>query len=99
MTVPKSNSPYNKDGCVAMQSTGRIVKTQQELKEAVFPNAAQHLFDYSCLCQRAILAPRNEDVSVMIKQLLQEFPGSVQLYKSIDIHAISTRLFTIQQSF
>ncbi|GBL79098.1 hypothetical protein AVEN_92354-1 [Araneus ventricosus] len=67
-----------------MQRIGRIVKTQQELKEAVLPNVSQHFFDYSLLCQRAILAPRNEDVSVMNKQLLQELPGIVQVYKSID---------------
>ncbi|GBN88404.1 hypothetical protein AVEN_123628-1 [Araneus ventricosus] len=67
-----------------MQSIRRIVKTQQELKEAVFPNVAQHFIDHSWLCQRAILAPRNEDVSIMNKQLLQELPGSVQVYKSID---------------
>ncbi|GBN37464.1 hypothetical protein AVEN_88091-1 [Araneus ventricosus] len=31
-----------------------------------------------------ILAPRNEDVSIVNKQLLQELPGSVQVYKYID---------------
>ncbi|GBL78807.1 hypothetical protein AVEN_65339-1 [Araneus ventricosus] len=75
---------YNQDGCIAMQRIGRIVKTQQELKEAVFLNVSQHFFDDSWLCQRAIVAPRNKDVSVMNKQLLQELPGSVQVYKSID---------------
>ncbi|GBM26089.1 hypothetical protein AVEN_12848-1 [Araneus ventricosus] len=74
----------NQDGCVPMQRMGRIVKTQQKLKEVVFPNVSQHFFDYSWLRQRAILAPRNEDVSVMNKQLLQELPGSVQVYNSID---------------
>ncbi|GBN57733.1 hypothetical protein AVEN_255020-1 [Araneus ventricosus] len=67
-----------------MQIIGRIVKTQQELKEAVFPNVAQQFIDYSWLCQIAIIAPRNENVSVMNKQLLQELPGNVQVYKYID---------------
>ncbi|GBN33976.1 hypothetical protein AVEN_239460-1 [Araneus ventricosus] len=67
-----------------MQGNGRIVKTQQELKEAVFRNVAQHFIDYSWLCQRAFLAPRNEDVSVVNKQLLQELPSRVQVYISID---------------
>ncbi|GBN59859.1 hypothetical protein AVEN_7896-1 [Araneus ventricosus] len=40
------------------------------------------LFVHSWLCRRAVLAQRNEAVSVMNKQLLQEFPGSV--HKSID---------------
>ncbi|GBL82237.1 hypothetical protein AVEN_252421-1 [Araneus ventricosus] len=52
-----------------MQSIGRIFKTQQELKEAVFLNVAQHFIDYSWLCQREIPTSRNEDVSVMNKNL------------------------------
>ncbi|GBM01129.1 hypothetical protein AVEN_27229-1 [Araneus ventricosus] len=67
-----------------MQIIGRIVRTQQELKEAVFRNVAQHFIDYLWLRQRAILSPKNEDVSVLNKQLLQEFFGSVQIYKYID---------------
>ncbi|GBM29688.1 hypothetical protein AVEN_156875-1 [Araneus ventricosus] len=67
-----------------MQSIGRIVKTQQELKEGAFPNVAQHFIDYSWMCQRVVLFPRNEDVSFMNKQLLQELPDSVHVYKSID---------------
>ncbi|GBL97980.1 hypothetical protein AVEN_126878-1 [Araneus ventricosus] len=47
-------------------------------------SVSQHFFDHSWLYQRAILAQRNEDVSVMNKQLLQELTGSVQVYKSID---------------
>ncbi|GBO12162.1 hypothetical protein AVEN_14834-1 [Araneus ventricosus] len=50
-------TPDNQDGCIVMQRIGRIVKTQQELKEAVFPNVSQRFFDFSWLCQRAILAP------------------------------------------
>ena len=72
------------DGHVAMESIGRIVTTQQQLKEAVFPNVAQHFTDHAWLCQRAILAPRNEAVNVINKQLLQELPGVLQIYKSID---------------
>ncbi|GBM06759.1 hypothetical protein AVEN_63002-1 [Araneus ventricosus] len=75
-------TPDNQDGCIAMQSIGRIIKTQQELMGAVFPNVAQHFIEYSWLCQRA--APRNEDVDVMNKKLLQELPGRVQVYKYID---------------
>ncbi|GBM82040.1 hypothetical protein AVEN_56184-1 [Araneus ventricosus] len=77
-------TPDSQDGWIAMQSIGSIVKTQQELKESVFPNVAHLFIDYSWLFQRAILSPRNEDASVMNKQFLQEFPGSVQVCKSID---------------
>ncbi|GBN43547.1 hypothetical protein AVEN_185540-1 [Araneus ventricosus] len=95
-------TPDNQDGCIAVQRFGRIVITQQELKEVVFPNVSQCFFDHSWLCQRAILTPRNEDVSVMNKQLLLEFPGSVQVYKYTNIlplHVIRMRLLTTEQIF
>ncbi|GBM44848.1 hypothetical protein AVEN_201093-1 [Araneus ventricosus] len=74
----------NQDGFIALQRIGRIVKTHKELKEAEFPNVVQHFIDHLWLCQRAIFVPRNEDVSIMNKQLLQELPGNAQVYKSID---------------
>ncbi|GBM55799.1 hypothetical protein AVEN_75027-1 [Araneus ventricosus] len=33
-------TPGNQDGFIAMQSIGRVLKIQQELKEALFPNVA-----------------------------------------------------------
>ncbi|GBN85079.1 hypothetical protein AVEN_125735-1 [Araneus ventricosus] len=78
-------TPDYQHRCIAIQSIGRIDKTQQELKEAVFPNVAQHLIDFSWLRQREILAPRNEDVSVMNKQFYKNFLfGSVEIYEFID---------------
>ncbi|GBN98681.1 hypothetical protein AVEN_205826-1 [Araneus ventricosus] len=40
-------TPDNQDGCIVMQRIGRVVKTQKELKEAVFTNVAQHFIDHS----------------------------------------------------
>ncbi|GBN15667.1 hypothetical protein AVEN_55911-1 [Araneus ventricosus] len=82
-----------------MQIIGRIVKTQQELKEGVFPNMAQYFIVYSWLCQKVILFPRNEDVSVKNKQLLQELPGSVHVYKSIDTKCRIHDTFNYQIEF
>ncbi|GBN97891.1 hypothetical protein AVEN_19208-1 [Araneus ventricosus] len=48
-------TPDNQDGCIEMQSIGRVVKTEQVLKEAVFPNVAPHFIDYSWLCQKQFL--------------------------------------------
>ncbi|GBM75359.1 hypothetical protein AVEN_167474-1 [Araneus ventricosus] len=62
-------TPDNQDGCIAIQSIRRIVKTQQEIKEEVFPNVEQHFIGYLWLRQRAFLARRNEDVNVMKNQL------------------------------
>ncbi|GBN52272.1 hypothetical protein AVEN_161644-1 [Araneus ventricosus] len=45
-----ANTPDNQDGFIALQRIGRIVKTQKELNEAVFPNVAQHFIDHSWLC-------------------------------------------------
>ncbi|GBN51355.1 hypothetical protein AVEN_53063-1 [Araneus ventricosus] len=92
-------TPDNQDGCIAMQSIGRFVKTQQELKEAVFPNVAQHFTDHSWLCPRVILATRNEDVSVMNKQLSQESPDSVQVCKSIGTKCDINQAFNYPTEF
>ena len=48
-----------------------------------------HFTDHAWLCQRAILAPRNEAVNVINKQLLQELPGVLQIYKYIAVVPVS----------
>lgn len=58
--------------------------TQQELKETVFQNAAEHFTDHAWLCQTAILVPTNQSVNIINNILLQELPGTLQVYKSID---------------
>ena len=71
-------------GQITMKEIGTVVKTEEELRNKVFPNLQQHFRDHKWLCERAILAPKNDDVGQINSTLLQQIPGPVQLYKSID---------------
>ena len=61
-----------------------IVDSLEALKNSVFPNIQNHFNDHKWLCERAILAPRNNSVSVINLQIQPQLPGSTTSYKSID---------------
>ena len=71
-------------GQITMKEIGTVVKTEEELRNKVFPNLQQHFRDHKWLCERAILAPKDDAVGQFNSTLLQQIPGPVQLYKSID---------------
>ena len=50
----------------------------------VFPNMVEHYSNQQWLCERAILAPKNDALAIINTQLLQQVPGDVTLYKSVD---------------
>ena len=54
------------------------------LKNSVFPNIQTHFKDHKWLCERAILAPKNVNVSAINLEIQQQLPGEATLYKSID---------------
>ncbi|GFR11339.1 ATP-dependent DNA helicase [Trichonephila clavata] len=70
------------DGAVSLKNIGRIVKTEEELLQAVFPNLLDFFQDHVWLCQRAILAPQNQTVNIINKRLLSQIPGNAQIYRS-----------------
>lgn len=72
------------DGMISLENVGMNVDTLQQLIDKVFPNITQHFRNPKWLCERAILAPRNDSVDVTNKNLLAKLPGSLQLYRSID---------------
>ena len=71
-------------GQITMKAIGTVVKTEEEVRNKVFLNIQQHFRDHKWLCERAILAPKNDAVGQINSTLLQKIPGPVQLYKSID---------------
>jgi ATP-dependent DNA helicase PIF1 len=54
------------------------------LKNDVFPNIKIHFKDHKWLCERAILAPTNDNVSAINLQIQQQLPGDATTYKSVD---------------
>jgi len=61
-----------------------IVDSIETLKIKVFPNIRQCFNDHRWLCERAILAPKNDSVNAINLQIQQQLPGEDVLYKSID---------------
>ncbi|GFW89694.1 ATP-dependent DNA helicase [Trichonephila clavipes] len=49
-----------------------VVESEDELIDHVFPNMQQHIFDEKWLCDRTILAPKNETVAKINKKILGE---------------------------
>ncbi|KAL8580065.1 hypothetical protein ACOMHN_065114 [Nucella lapillus] len=63
---------------------GHVAKTEEDFIENVFPNLLYHFKDRQWLSQREILAPTNEAVTQVNRQLLSQLPSEEQVYKSVD---------------
>ena len=61
-----------------------MVSTVNDLKALVFPNIAENFKNPVWLCERAILAPRNDTVDKNNLDLLQLLPGEPESFHSID---------------
>lgn len=56
----------------------------KQLIEKVFPNITQNYKNHDWLNERAILAPRNDDVTKLNHQILNSIPGASTKYRSIN---------------
>ena len=63
---------------------GNVVTTSDELTCQVYPDLLKHYQDHEWVCERAILAPRNDAVRNINFQLLKQIPAKPKLYKSVD---------------
>ncbi|CAF4685154.1 unnamed protein product [Rotaria sp. Silwood2] len=61
-----------------------VVDSIEILKTSVFPYIRTHYKDHKWLCERAILAPKNNSVNAINLQIQQQLPGETTSYKSID---------------
>ncbi|XP_062817742.1 uncharacterized protein LOC134293597 [Anolis carolinensis] len=61
-----------------------IVTSVGELIDKVYPNISENFKQHSWLCERAILAAKNDVVHEINKHIQDMIPGSVTEYKSID---------------
>ena len=74
----------NQDVTISMNNTGKTVATLQQRQDAAFPNVAHNFHDHKWLCQRAILAPKNDVANSTNRGLLTQLPGTMQMCKSVD---------------
>ena len=56
----------------------------ETLKNNIFPDIRRCFNDHKWLCERAILAPKNNSVNSINLQIQQQLPGKDTSYKSID---------------
>ena len=79
--------PIDSDGLITLPF-GQMVSTREDLKEKIFQNfqsfQSNNLPNKQYLAERAILAPRNDDVDYINKILTDSFPGEIILHKSVD---------------
>jgi hypothetical protein len=61
-----------------------VVDSIETLKTNVFPDIRRCFNDHKWLCERAILAPKNNSVNAINLQIQQQLPGKDISYKSID---------------
>jgi ATP-dependent DNA helicase PIF1 len=64
----------------------RVVSSVQEIVEntSIFPDIVNNYNNHKWLCERAIMAPKNENVNYINTQIQNELPGTRTTYKSID---------------
>lgn len=63
---------------------GNMVKSIDELREAVYPNLQHNYHNKNWLCERAILASTNEAVNQINYDMQKLIPGNEHVYKSIN---------------
>lgn len=61
-----------------------IVQTPQQLIEKVYPNIIRNYTNSDWLCERAILATKNQMVNFINEKIQNIIPGEEKMYKSID---------------
>ncbi len=82
LAIGNGQLPVDAEGLVTIPSgCGKVVENVTELHNKVYPNLALNWKNHKWLCERAILAPRNDMVSMTNAQLLHILPGEEQLYR------------------
>ena len=78
LDIGNGQLPYNKKMQLHEIPCGKMVLTDNELKNLVFPNIAENYHNPEWLCERTILAPRNDSVDKTNLELLRLLPDMEQ---------------------
>ena len=63
---------------------GNIMENKNELITTIYENVEDNYLDGNWLCERCILTPKNDDVYIINKNVLNKCPGEMKVYRSID---------------
>ncbi|GFV91768.1 ATP-dependent DNA helicase [Trichonephila clavipes] len=84
LEIGEGHLDTNKEGMVLFtHQFCHVVESEDELIDQVFPNMQQHILDEKWLCERTILAPKNETVAKINKKILGEIAGETLVYNPI----------------
>lgn len=85
LSVGNGAIPALPDGDIIVPSSlGQMVPHLNDLKSKVYPDLTTNYTSKEWLCERAILAPRNDMVRDINTSLLSQLPGEEFLYQSVD---------------
>lgn len=77
--------PNNNDNEITFpKNFGKMVASEQELIECIFPDVSKNYNNIDWLAERAILAPKNEKVNRINEIIQSKIPGKTFTYLSID---------------
>jgi ATP-dependent DNA helicase PIF1 len=82
-----------------MKDISTLVSSVDELISKVFPDIYNNYHNHKWLCERAILAPKNNVVNAINLKLLQKLPGITHYYKSIDTVPDHTQIVNYPTEF
>ncbi|CAK1603877.1 unnamed protein product [Parnassius mnemosyne] len=83
--IGEGHMATDEDGLIKFETHFcNIVSSEDNLITEVFPNLQQNIVNEEWLCERAIMAPKNESVGKINKKILHLVNGEVTTYTSID---------------
>ncbi|XP_075682388.1 ATP-dependent DNA helicase PIF1-like [Rhinoderma darwinii] len=85
--VPKGTPADEFKACLKQSVLWRHVKKMSlttNMRVYLHVDATAEIMNYEWLCQRAILAPKNDSVNAINQQIQMTLPGQEKLYKSTD---------------
>jgi hypothetical protein len=62
----------------------QLVSSIDQLIQKIYPNIEQNFTNHDWLCERAILAPKNDSVNHINDHIQNQIPGTATTYKSFD---------------
>ncbi|GFU81987.1 ATP-dependent DNA helicase [Trichonephila clavipes] len=84
LEIGEGHLDINKEGMVLFtHQFCHVVESEDKLIDKVFPNLQQYILHEKWLCERTILAPKNETVAKINKKILGEIVSKTSVYNSI----------------
>ena len=84
LKLGNGNLDQDAEGRINREEISTPVTSLEMLQDQVFPNLTNNYLSPNWLCERAILAPKNDTVNLINTRLLELIPGREWSYRSFD---------------